>query len=127
MIRIHFYKRMPLKLRKRLRNRARIRKKVMGTEQRPRLVVFRSIRHIYAELVNDIMGRVVSHASTLSISADVKGGQNKTQLAKMVGERIAKSAIKQGIKKVVFDRGGFIYHGRVKAVADAARQNGLEF
>lgn len=127
MIRVRICKRTPLKVRKRLRNKARIRKKVMGTEERPRLVVFRSQRHIYAQLVNDIAGEVITHASTLNVSAKERTGQQKIQLANLVGQQIAQRAMKKNIKQIVFDRGGFIYHGRVKAVATAARQGGLVF
>ena len=125
MIRICIRKRMPLKLRKRLRNKARIRKKVIGTEERPRLVVFRSHRHIYAQLVNDISGEVIAHASTLGVS--IKERTGKIQLSGLVGQQMAQRAIEKNIKQVVFDRGGFIYHGRVEAVATAARQGGLVF
>ncbi len=125
MIRICIHKRMPLKLKKRLRNKARIRKKVMGTEERPRLVVFRSHRHIYAQLVNDISGEVIAHASTLGVS--IKERTGKIQLSGLVGQQMAQRAIEKNIKQVVFDRGGFIYHGRVEAVATAARQGGLVF
>ena len=125
MIRICIRKRMPLKLKKRLRNKARIRKKVMGTEERPRLVVFRSHRHIYAQLVNDISGEVIAHASTLGVS--IKERTGKIQLSGLVGQQMAQRAIEKNIKQVVFDRGGFIYHGRVEAVATAARQGGLVF
>ena len=123
MIRIQIKKRSPLKLRKRLRNKARLRKKIFGTEERPRLVVFRSQKHIYAQLIDDVAEKVVASADTLKlgmVGTNCKG-------AEKAGEKIAKSALSKNIKKVVFDRNGFIYHGRVRALADAARKSGLDF
>lgn len=125
MIRLDTSKHTPLKLRKRLRNKARIRKKIMGTEDRPRLVVFRSHRHIYAQLINDISGQVLACASTLT-SEDTQT-KSKQDLARLVGQQIAKRALDKKIKQVVFDRSGFIYHGRVKTLAMAARETGLIF
>ncbi len=125
MIRIKINKRTPLKVRKRLRNKARLRKKVFGTGERPRLVVFRSGRHIYAQLVDDLAGgKVLVEESTLKMTGSV--GTNKKG-AEMVGKKVAQSAGSKKIKKVVFDRNGFIYHGRIKALAEAARQSGLIF
>ena len=123
MIRIEIKKRSPLKLRKRLRNKARLRKKIFGTEERPRLVVFRSQKHIYAQLVNDTSGKVLISANTLKLGAE---GTNRKG-AEQAGRIIAESAISKNIKKVVFDRNGFIYHGRVQALAEAARKAGLVF
>lgn len=123
MIRIQIKKRSPLKLRKRLKNKARLRKKIFGTEERPRLVVFRSQKHIYAQLIDDVAGKVLVESNTLKLSSvgtNCKG-------AEKTGEEVAKSAISKNIKKVVFDRNGFIYHGRVKALADSARKSGLDF
>ena len=125
MIRIKIKKRTPLKVRKRLRNKARLRKKVFGTGERPRLVVFRSSRHIYAQLVDDLAGgKVLVEENTLKMTGAV--GTNKKG-AEMVGKKIAQSAGSKKIKKIVFDRNGFIYHGRIKALAEAARQSGLTF
>lgn len=104
----------------------RIRKRVLGTEQRPRLAVFRSATHIYAQVVDDVSGRTLAASSTLTKTLRGAAG-NKTDAAKAVGEAVAKVCIERGIRKVVFDRGGFVYHGRVKAVAEAARAGGLEF
>ena len=123
MIKIKIKKRTPLKVRKRLRNKARLRKKVFGTANRPRLSVFRSQKHIYAQLVDDNANRVLGAVHTLKLG---KEGSN-CQGAKKVGQEIAKSALDQNIKKVVFDRNGFIYHGRVKALAESARKTGLMF
>jgi len=123
MIRINIKKRNPLKLRKRLRNKARLRKKIFGTNKRPRLVVFRSQKHIYAQLVNDVSGQVLASASTLKIGNE---GTN-CKGAEKAGETIAKVALDKNIKKVVFDRNGFIYHGRVRSLAEAARKSGLIF
>ena len=125
MIKIKIRKRTPLKVKKRLRNKARLRKKVFGTSERPRLVVFRSSRHIYAQLVDDLAGgKILVEENTLKLTDSV--GTN-AKGAEMVGKMIAQTAGSKKIKKVVFDRNGFIYHGRVKALAEAARQNGLVF
>lgn len=106
----------------------RVRAKVTGTTARPRLSVYRGHKHIYAQIIDDEKGHTLASASTLS--ADIKG-KIKTfdniPAAKLVGEMIAKKAIEKGVKKVVFDRRGYLYHGRIKALADAARQAGLEF
>ena len=101
----------------------RVRKKVMGTAERPRLAVFRSNRHIYAQLIDDFAGKTLAAASTLTAK---NGGDPKAQ-AKAVGSEIATKAKDAGISSVVFDRGGFMYHGRVEAVAEGARDGGLEF
>ncbi len=112
-----------MKLRKRLRNKARLRKKIFGTEEKPRLVIFRSQKHIYAQLIDDVAEKVLAEANTLKLGAE---GTN-CKGAEKAGEQIAKSALSKKIKKVVFDRNGFIYHGRVRALADAARKSGLDF
>lgn len=106
----------------------RVRKTVSGTGERPRLNVFRSINHIYAQIINDETGTTLVSASTMDkeISAVVKYGGN-VEAAKVVGQKVAERALANGIRKVVFDRGGYIYHGRVAAVAAAARDAGLEF
>jgi large subunit ribosomal protein L18 len=110
------------------RRKLRIRRKMQGTQERPRLSVFRSAKHIYAQVINDVDGGTIAHMSTLS--RDVRaavGEDNKTDAAKKVGEAIAKALLAKGIKKVVFDRNGYLFHGRVQALADAARKAGLEF
>jgi len=116
------------KLEGRERRKARIRKRISGTSERPRLSVFRSARHIYAQVIDDSTGVTLAHASTLS--KDLKGTleeDNKTAAAKKVGALIAKICKSKKIDKVVFDRNGYLYHGRVKALADAAREAGLKF
>ncbi|MCD5405301.1 MAG: 50S ribosomal protein L18 [Desulfotomaculum sp.] len=116
--------------RKKLREkrRIRVRKKVFGTAERPRLNVFRSLNHMYAQIIDDERGITLVAASTLSpeLRGKLKRGGN-IEASKAVGELIAKKAIAAGIKKVVFDRAGYIYHGRVKALAEAAREGGLDF
>ena len=113
----------------RLRRKKRVRKKIRGTPDRPRLSVFRSARHIYAQIIDDTCSRTLADASSMSKDikpvAGTKGG-NK-QGAAMVGEFIAKRALGRGIKKVVFDKNGFLYHGRIRTLAEVARENGLEF
>ncbi|RLD00490.1 MAG: 50S ribosomal protein L18 [Chloroflexi bacterium] len=112
----------------RLRRHRRVRKNIVGTSERPRLDVFRSLRHIYAQVIDDTHGYTLVSASTIDpeVAAQVEG-MSKTEQASAVGKVLAKRALDQDIKKVVFDRGGYKYHGRVKALADAARENGLEF
>jgi large subunit ribosomal protein L18 len=109
----------------RLVRHRRVRAKVFGTASRPRLAVFRSANHIFAQLIDDVSGHTICAASDLK--GKFKLGTKKSEKAASVGEAIAKAAAERGIKKVVFDRGGFAYHGRVKALADAARKAGLEF
>lgn len=113
---------------RRLRRKKRIRKKVKGTKERPRLCVYKSLRHIYAQLIDDENGRVITGASSLSkeIRHEIKYGGN-VEAAKKVGLLIAKKALEMGIKECVFDRNGFKYHGRIKALADMAREAGLRF
>jgi len=116
------------RLSSRLKRKERVRKKVAGTSERPRLCVFRSASHIYAQVVNDQEGKTLVEASTVSpdLKGEIKHGGNVAS-AQKVGELVAKKALAKDIKKVVFDRGGYLYHGRVKALADAARSAGLEF
>jgi len=102
----------------------RIREKLSGTTERPRLNVFRSLNHIYAQVIDDQKGETLASVSTLALK--LKTGGN-VAAAKEIGKAIAEKATAKGIKKVVFDRGGFLYHGRIKALADAAREGGLEF
>jgi large subunit ribosomal protein L18 len=119
---------MAMRIVGRERRKLRIRKKITGTDARPRMSVFRSAKHIYAQVVNDVKGQTIAHVSTLS--KDVKGtigDDNKSDAAKKVGEAVAKVLLAKGIKKVVFDRNGYLYHGRIKALAEAARKAGLEF
>ena len=113
------------KLEGRQRRRQRIRKKVEGSTERPRLSVFRSNKQIYAQLINDAEGVTIAAASSAVKDFSVKG--KKVDIAKEVGKQIADKASQAGIKAVVFDRGGFLYHGRVKALADGAREGGLQF
>ena len=104
----------------------RVRKKVTGSPQRPRLVVNRSARHMFAQIVDDTAGRTLASAS--SLDADIRGGDgDKTAKARQVGELLARRAAGEGITAVVFDRGGYAYHGRLAALADAAREGGLDF
>lgn len=121
---------------KRLQRKKRIRKKVFGTQLRPRLNVFRSAKHIYAQIIDDTCGHTIVAASTIekdftTFSSAVEG-QNETTAKKiseatLVGKLIAERALEKGIKQVVYDRNGYIYHGRVKAVSDGARKAGLDF
>jgi large subunit ribosomal protein L18 len=112
----------------RLKRRQRIRRKISGSAARPRLSVFRSTRHIYAQIIDDGKGQTLVAASTLSSELkDKLSGLKKADAAKEVGRLLAARAKEKGISQVVFDRNGFIYHGRVKAVADSCRENGLEF
>lgn len=104
----------------------RIRKNISGTKEVPRLNVFRSAKHITAQIIDDEAGNTLVSASTMDKNLKIANGGN-IEAAKIVGEAIAKKAVKAGITKVVFDRGGYLYHGRVQALADSARENGLEF
>jgi large subunit ribosomal protein L18 len=118
----------PSRSEQRVKKHLRVRKKVNGTAERPRLCVFRSEKHIYAQVINDDLGTTLVAASSLDkeLNEAINSGSNK-EAAKAVGSLIAKKAIEKGIKGVVFDRGGYIYHGRVKELADAAREAGLDF
>ena len=112
----------------RLRRKLRVRKKVKGTPERPRLCVYRSLRHMYAQVIDDTVGHTLAAASTLDKELREKLQRTgNVEAAKEVGRLVAKRALEKGIKKVVVDRNGFLYHGRVKAVAEAAREAGLEF
>jgi large subunit ribosomal protein L18 len=112
--------------RRKLRHR-RVRGKVAGTPERPRLAVFRSLQHIYVQVIDDEVGRTLASASTLEPALRDQPDGNKTDRAKLVGRTVAERARAEGIEQVVFDRGGFLYHGRVAALADAAREAGLKF
>ena len=112
----------------RYRRHSRVRFKVEGTPTRPRLCVFRSLNHIYAQVIDDSQGQTLVAASTLDPETRSEtNGKAKTSKAELVGSMIAKRALSKGIKQVAFDRGGYKYHGRVKALAEAARQGGLKF
>lgn len=113
---------------KRERRHRRVRKKVVGTPERPRLCVFRSLKHIHAQVIDDTTRRTLASASTVEPTFKEQGssGGNITAAA-LVGKLLAQRALEKGLTKVVFDRGGYIYHGRVKALADAAREGGLDF
>ena len=110
-------------IRKRIHKR--IRSRVAGTTERPRLAVFRSVNHIYAQVIDDAAGHTLVAAGTTEKSLLGKGGN--VEGAKLIGKTVAERAKEKGIKRVVFDRGGYLYHGRIKALADAAREAGLEF
>lgn len=110
---------------RRRRIHTRIRDRVKGTELRPRLAVFRSLKHIYAQVIDDRAGRTIVSASSAESNTTVVGGNLAG--AKEIGKLVAERAKAQGVSKVVFDRGGYLYHGRIKALADAARAAGLEF
>jgi large subunit ribosomal protein L18 len=110
------------------RRHKRIRKKVFGVPGRLRLSAYRSLNHIYAQIIDDFKGHTVVSASSIDKELkDKKSHKGNVETAKQIGELIAKRALGKGIKKVVFDRGGYLYHGRIKALADAAREAGLEF
>jgi large subunit ribosomal protein L18 len=113
----------------RKRRHMRIRRKVSGTAERPRLTVYRSLNHIYAQLVDDLAGRTLLTVSSLDgeIRAGAKTTKGKVDTGKAVGKRLAQVAMEKGFLRVCFDRGGYLYHGRVKAVADGAREGGLNF
>jgi large subunit ribosomal protein L18 len=112
----------------RIRRHQRVRKKVAGTAARPRLNVFRSLNQVYAQIIDDDKGHTVAAVSSLDEALGSKlKGKTKTEQARLIGEEIAKRAKKAGVKTVVFDRGGYRYHGRIRALAEAAREGGLEF
>lgn len=112
----------------RVKKHRRIRNNIIGTSERPRLVVFRSDKHMYAQVIDDLTGHTLAAAST--VEKDIKSGLEKTNnvaAAALVGETVAKRAVEKGVKEVIFDRGGYIYQGKVKALADSAREAGLKF
>lgn len=112
----------------RQRRHVRVRKYLSGTSERPRLCVFRSLKHVHAQIIDDVQGHTLVSAST--VDPEVRGqigDKDKTAQAQVVGEVLAKRALDAGITQVVFDRGGYVYHGRVKSLADAARKAGLQF
>ncbi|WP_310991092.1 50S ribosomal protein L18 [Aequorivita marina] len=114
------------KYEKRARLRMRIRKTVSGTESRPRLAVFRSNKEIYAQIIDDVDGKTITAASSRDKDIDASK-VNKIEAAKMVGKAIAEKATKAGVEAIAFDRGGYLYHGRVKSLAEGAREGGLKF
>lgn len=112
----------------RQKRKKRIRKKILGTSERPRLTVFRSARHIYAQVIDDTSGRTLAAACSLEKAEQERSESGrKSDVANRIGKLIAERAIAKGVKQVVFDRNGFLYHGRVKAVSEGARAGGLEF
>ena len=123
MVRIKLKNKTSHKATKRLKNRARIRKKVAGDTERPRLAVYRSGKHIYAQIIDDVTGNTLVAFSTLEGNL----GKKNISMAKQVGQEVAKRALGKNIKSVVFDRSGYVFHGRIKAVADGAREAGLSF
>ena len=119
---------MAMRIVGRERRKLRIRRRLSGTSERPRLSIFRSAKHIYAQVVDDVAGSTLAHASTLSRDVRTEVAEaNKLDAAKKVGAAIAKALLAKGIDKVVFDRSGYLYHGRIRALADAAREAGLKF
>jgi len=119
---------MNIRQQARLKRKKRIRKKIYGTPERPRLSVFRSSRHIYAQIIDDTVGRTLVAASTVDQqSKDAPKFENKVAAANFVGKIVGERALNKGIKKVIFDRNGFLYHGRVKSLSEGARKTGLIF
>ena len=120
--------RIKLKRQARIHRHARIRAIISGTGNRPRLSVFRSLNHIYAQIIDDSKGHTLVSVSTLEKEVrNTVNGKKKAERAELIGDLIAKRAMEKGIKSIVFDRGGYNYHGRIKALAEAARKAGLEF
>jgi large subunit ribosomal protein L18 len=124
-MKLKFKNKMSVRLKSRAKSKVKIRKKIEGTPERPRLSIFRSSSHMYAQLVDDIAGKTLVSFSSAKVTG-LKSTSN-CDAAKAVGQNIAKAAIAKNISKVVFDRSGYVYHGRVKALADGAREAGLEF
>ncbi len=112
---------------RRLRIRKRIRKRIKGTAEVPRMSVFRSNKHIYAQLIDDVSAKTIAAASSADKDLTVNEKAKKSEIAAIVGKKIAEKAKEKNVTKIVFDRGGYLYHGRVKALADAARKEGLKF
>lgn len=113
----------------RIKRHQRIRKNLTGTAERPRLAVYKSLHHIYAQIIDDTAGKTLFSASTVDpeVKKEIKGFSGNIESAKLIGKLIAERALAKGVKEVVFDRGGHIYHGRIAALAEAAREGGLEF
>jgi large subunit ribosomal protein L18 len=116
-----------IKNRKRNRRRAAIRKRLRGTVERPRMVIFRSLKHIYAQIIDDDSGRTLCTMSTVTKALQLETGLKKTERSFQIGQKLGEKALASGITKVAFDRAGYKYHGRVKALADGARKAGLLF
>ncbi len=112
-----------------LKKKARIRKEISGTSQRPRFTVYRSQKHIYAQIIDDVSGKTLVSASTIAkeLKAEVEKLKSPMEVCKLIGMATAKRALEKNIHEVVFDRNGYLYHGRVKAIADGAREAGLKF
>ena len=121
-MRLRFSKKTSSKVIARLKNRVRIRRKIEGSAERPRLSVFRSGRHVYAQIIDDVNGKTLAATSSLKV-----GGSCNRETAKKVGQEIARLAGEKSLKDVVFDRSGYVYHGRVQALAEGAREGGLNF
>ncbi|MFN3306197.1 MAG: 50S ribosomal protein L18 [Candidatus Kapaibacteriota bacterium] len=121
--------RLELKKIRRRRRKLRVRKKVFGTAEQPRLTVYRSLKHIYCQIINDEIGHTLVACSTLDkdVRTQFKDGMKKTEQAKIVGQVLAQKALSQGLVRVAFDRNGYLFHGRVKALAEGAREGGLKF
>ncbi|ROL60490.1 50S ribosomal protein L18 [Bacteroidetes/Chlorobi group bacterium MS-B_bin-24] len=121
--------RLELKKVRRERRKLRVRKKIIGTAERPRLSVYRSLKHIYAQIINDELGHTLVACSTLDkeVRSQITEGMSKVEQAKIVGKVLGERALKAGIQAIAFDRNGFLYHGRVRALAEGAREAGLKF
>lgn len=121
--------RLELKKIRRRRRKLRVRKKIFGTAERPRLTVYRSLKHIYCQIINDEIGHTIAACSTLDkeVRSQIKAGMKKVEQARVVGEVLARKAQSLGLVNVAFDRNGYLYHGRVKALAEGAREGGLKF
>jgi large subunit ribosomal protein L18 len=121
--------RLELKKVRRERRKLRVRKKIIGTAERPRLSVYRSLKHIYAQIINDELGHTLVACSTLDkeLRSKITEGMSKVEQAKVVGKVLGERALKAGIQAIAFDRNGFLYHGRVRALAEGAREAGLKF
>lgn len=122
-------KRVKRKRHRRKRAHMRLRNRIHGTAERPRLAVFKSLKHVYAQLIDDFKGETLASASSLdpAVREEMETEGATVEAAKLIGKTVAERAKEKGIERVVFDRGGYIYHGKVKALADAARENGLDF
>lgn len=124
-MRLQYSNRASTKIKSRYKKRVRIRKKIFGDSEKPRLCVFRSAKHIYAQIVDDASGKTIVESSTASLEMSVSKGTKEA--AKLVGADIAKKAKGKNITAIVFDRGGYLYHGRIQALAESARESGLQF
>ena len=120
-------KKIRIKRKRRSRAHLRLRNRIKGTSERPRLAVFKSLRYVYAQVIDDLNGRTLAQASSAEADLGISGSAGNVEAARRVGEAVAERAKAQGVGRVVFDRGGAIYHGKVKAVAEGARAKGLEF